>query len=79
MAVIHVGPKAAIGEHDTFGISGSTRSIVNDGKFFRFILPITDVFGTEVFRIALSVECIAVLESSINRLSRQTTGVNSVI
>ena len=63
MAVIHVGPKAAIGKHNTFGISGSTGSIVNDGKFFRFILPIADVFGTEVFRIALSVEGIAVLES----------------
>lgn len=34
MAICNIGPKAAIGEHDPFGISRGARSIVYDSQFF---------------------------------------------
>ena len=47
MAICNIGPKAAIGEHDPFGISRGARSIVDDSQL--------DVYKRQVVGRPLSV------------------------
>ena len=57
-----VRPEAAVGEHDSFGISGSAGGIIDDSQFFRTVLPVTDMFGAEILRITLTVNSVPVFE-----------------
>ena len=60
--VCYVRPNTAVGEHDSFGISGSAGGIIDDSQFFRTVLPVTDMFGAEILRITLTVNSVPVFE-----------------
>ena len=62
-AVIHVAPKAAVGQHDAFRVARGAGRVVDDGQFVgRSLLAVADVFGAEVLGVAGAVAGVAVLE-----------------
>ena len=64
ITVIYIGADTAVGEHDTFGIACSSGGIVDDGQLFRrFFFAVTDMFWTEILRIALPLDGITVIKS----------------
>ena len=58
-----VRPEAAVGEHDSFGISGSAGGIIDDSQFFRTIFPVTNMFRAKVLGILLAVNSVPVFKS----------------